>query len=70
MRTGEIEMARQMRWVVVVLVVGGGGVALVRGLAIGAKTISQPIAFNHAVHVGDASLDCRDCHTDYRRPKE
>ena len=28
------------------------------------ETVTQPIAFNHAAHLGDAGMECIDCHTD------
>lgn len=46
------------------VVVLGGCVALVYALTGRAETIVQPIAFNHAVHLNEASLTCIDCHTD------
>lgn len=41
-----------------------GCVAVVYGVVGRRPTVTQPIAFNHAVHVGEASLTCVDCHTD------
>ena len=42
-----------------VLVVVGGGVAIVYGLA---DTVVQPITFNHAIHIDEGQLECTDCH--------
>ncbi|MHC4088893.1 MAG: cytochrome c3 family protein, partial [Planctomycetota bacterium] len=49
---------------VIVLLIGVGLVAVVYGLAGRAPTVSQPIAFNHKLHVEEADLQCLDCHTD------
>jgi len=38
--------------------------ATVYGLVGRGPTVVQPIAFNHAIHVGQASLPCLHCHTD------
>ncbi len=56
-----------MRWggpFMITLAVLAGCVAVVYGVVRRSPTVSQPIAFNHAVHVGGASLVCVDCHTD------
>lgn len=45
-----------------VLVVVGGGVAIVYGLTYAAPVVIQPIAFNHVVHVEEARMQCVDCH--------
>lgn len=50
--------------VLVVLIVAMGVVALVYGLIPRPVKVDQPIAFNHAVHLGDAGLECLACHTD------
>lgn len=39
-------------------------VAVVYGVVGRRPTVTQPIAFNHSIHVGEASLKCVDCHTD------
>lgn len=41
-----------------------GGVAVVHGVMLRGPVVTQPIAFNHTIHVGEASLACKDCHTD------
>ena len=41
-----------------------GCAALVFAVAGRGRQVTQPIAFNHAMHVGEASLECLDCHTD------
>ncbi|MEK7732173.1 MAG: cytochrome c3 family protein, partial [Planctomycetota bacterium] len=56
-----------MRWVrpfIIAVAVLAGCVAVVYGVVGRRPTVTQPIAFNHAVHVGEASLTCVDCHTD------
>jgi len=56
-----------MRWVrpsIIAVAVLAGCVAVVYGVVGRRPTVMQPIAFNHAVHVGEASLTCVDCHTD------
>ena len=50
--------------VVVVLVTIVGLAAIVYALRPGGERVNQPIAFNHAVHITDAGLECLDCHTD------
>lgn len=56
-----------MRWIGRPMI---GGVALVACAAVvygfvgRGPTILQPVAFNHALHVGEASLPCLHCHTD------
>lgn len=47
-----------------VVIVLGGCVALVYAFTGRVETIVQPIAFNHTVHLNEASLTCTDCHTD------
>ncbi len=47
-----------------VVVVFGGLVAVVYGVVTRGPTVVQPIAFNHALHLTDAGLECLDCHTD------
>ncbi len=56
-------MMRLLRPVAVVIVFGGL-VAVVYGVVTRAPTVVQPIAFNHALHLSDAGLECLDCHTD------
>ena len=56
-----------MRWVgswVIALAALAGCVAVVYGVVGRGAPVTQPISFNHAVHVGEASLACVDCHTD------
>jgi hypothetical protein len=56
-----------MRWIgssVIALVVLAGVVAAVYGVVGRGPTVLQPVAFNHVVHVGGASLACLDCHKD------
>jgi len=56
-----------MRWVGSSLMAAAGlagCVAVVYGIVGRSPKVTQPIAFNHAVHVGEASLTCVDCHTD------
>ena len=48
----------------IVLVIVGGGVAVVYGLARADQAVVQPIAFNHAVHIDEAGMECVDCHQD------
>ncbi len=45
---------RQITLVLLCLMVNGCGKQ---------KTIEQPIAYNHEIHVSEAGLDCIDCHT-------
>ncbi len=58
-----------MRIIVIVLVLAvviAGVAAVVHGFVfgyVGAKA-TQPIAFNHRVHLEEAGLTCLDCHTD------
>lgn len=57
----------EMRFIValfVVLILVCGSAALVYGLVGRAEEVDQPIAFNHAVHLGEAALQCDACHTD------
>ena len=59
-------MVRDMRRVVsglLALVVVGGSVALVYGIVGRGETVTQPVDFNHAVHVNDANIPCLGCHT-------
>ena len=56
-----------MRWVVpsvIVVAVLAGCVAVVYGVVGRRPTVTQPIAFNHTLHLKEASLTCVDCHTD------
>jgi predicted CXXCH cytochrome family protein len=48
----------------VVLILVGGSVALVYGIVGRPEEVDQPIAFNHAVHLNEAALQCDACHTD------
>ncbi len=48
--------------ILVALVVVVGGVAIVYGVVTRGPRVDQPIAFNHAVHVGEADVTCQDCH--------
>lgn len=48
----------------IAVVVLAACVAVVYGVVGLRPTVTQPIAFNHTVHVGEASLACVDCHTD------
>jgi predicted CXXCH cytochrome family protein len=48
----------------VLLLVVAGVVAVTRSLWPRAERVTQPIAFNHAVHIEDAGLECLSCHTD------
>lgn len=59
-------MMRLLRLGVVVVVVGvfGGLVVVVYGVVTRGPRAVQPIAFNHALHLTDAGLECLDCHTD------
>lgn len=50
--------------IVAALVVLGGVVAIVYGVVLRAVPVVQPIAFNHAVHIDGAGLQCTECHTD------
>jgi len=55
-----------MRWVgswVFTLAIIAGCVAVVFGVVGRGATVTQPIAFNHSVHLNDAGLACSDCHT-------
>jgi hypothetical protein len=54
---------RSVVTVVVVLAIMGGAVALVYGLAAQRGTVKQPIAFNHALHLDEAGVQCIECHT-------
>lgn len=57
---------RSIGLVVVVLVIVAGAVAVVYGVATRRGTVVQPIAFNHAVHVQQASIQCIECHKNAR----
>ncbi|MCP4247016.1 MAG: hypothetical protein GY778_08190 [bacterium] len=46
------------------VVIAIGIVAVVYGLPRRAPAATQPIAFNHALHLEAAGLECVDCHTD------
>ena len=46
----------------IVLVVVGGGVAIIYGRAQADQAVVQPIAFNHAVHIEEGHMQCVDCH--------
>jgi hypothetical protein len=50
--------------VIVVLIVIVGAVVIGQSLVARGETVAQPIAFNHAIHLGDAGLACLACHTD------
>jgi len=50
--------------VVVVLALIAGAAALGMGIGLRGPRVDQPIAFNHAVHIEDASLECIACHQD------
>lgn len=50
--------------IVAALVVVVGVVALVYGVVLREAIVVQPIAFNHAVHIDEAGLQCTECHTD------
>ncbi len=39
-------------------------VVVVYGMITPVVIVDQPIAFNHALHLTDAGLECLDCHTD------
>ncbi len=47
----------------IMLVVIVGFVALVYGFVGRGPAVDQPIAFNHAIHIDQAGLQCVDCHT-------
>lgn len=55
---------RTVGTIVVLLVIVGGSVAIVYGVVMRAELVTQPLAFNHTVHLEGASLTCEDCHTD------
>lgn len=46
----------------VAVVVVVGGVAIGYGVVTRSPRVDQPIAFNHVIHLGEASLQCVDCH--------
>jgi len=46
-----------------ILIVIGGVVAVVYGVALRAPRVHQPIQFNHVVHLEDAGITCDECHT-------
>jgi len=48
----------------IVVALLAGCVAVVYGVVGRRPTVTQPIAFNHTLHVKEASLACVDCHTD------
>lgn len=50
--------------VLLIMIVLGGFVAL--GHAVGRRgvPVTQPILFNHTVHLNEAGLQCQQCHTD------
>jgi len=50
--------------VVVVLALVAGAAALGMGAIPRGTRVDQPIAFNHAVHIQDADLECIACHQD------
>ena len=49
---------------VAAVIVLGGLVTVVYGMIEWGETVIQPIAFNHALHLDSAGLECADCHTD------
>jgi hypothetical protein len=54
-----------MRFILPVLVVVFVGlVAVVYAIAGRQPAVTQPVAFNHALHLEGAGLQCLDCHTD------
>ncbi len=50
--------------VLLIVIVLGALVTLVKALVPGGVPVDQPIAFNHALHLGDAGMECGQCHTD------
>ncbi|MFQ5494537.1 MAG: cytochrome c3 family protein [Phycisphaerae bacterium] len=48
---------------VAAVLLAGGFAAIVYGVG-GSPAVVQPIAFNHAVHTGEAGITCTECHTD------
>lgn len=48
---------------VLALLAIGGFVAIVYGISSRSDPVTQPIAFNHAVHVNEAGMECLGCHT-------
>ena len=50
--------------VLIVLIVVGGLAAAGHAMATRGEPVVQPIAFNHAVHLNEAGLECLACHTD------
>ncbi len=55
---------RSVAYVFVALILLGGFVAIGYGIATREQIVVQPIAFNHAVHIEDAGMQCIECHTD------
>ena len=55
---------RIIRPLAVVLVGVAALVAIGRSFGGVSATVTQPIAFNHKVHLEEASLQCAHCHTD------
>ncbi len=60
---GPLKISR-IRSIVIALVVLMGVVATVYGIVGFSPAAIQPLAFNHAVHIDSASLECVDCHKD------
>jgi hypothetical protein len=50
--------------VILVVVVVVGLVSILPDLITPRVTATQPLPFNHAVHLEDAGLECLNCHTD------
>ena len=55
---------RIIRLLAVILVGVVALAAVAHGLGGFSATVTQPIVFNHKVHLEEASLQCADCHTD------
>ncbi len=54
---------RSVLMTVFAVLIVGGFVAVVYGIVVRAEPVTQPIAFNHAIHLDDAGLECLACHT-------
>ncbi len=51
-------------FIAAIVIVLGGLVAIVYGIAVRGERVVQPIAFNHVVHLDSAGMQCTECHLD------
>jgi len=57
-------MMRSIIAVVLMLIAVVAALAVVRAIVVRGAAVTQPIAFSHALHLGEAGLECLECHTD------